>query len=148
MIKTIETLPDLSHSISSLYQIGSMKLFLFDPDRTDGSTLGVDKDCYTGLMKMTSQGAVGWGTFTLPHGEHPIDLVKWASIFMSLKGLSIPDAFLYIQSNRLCWGEVRGDLAAAALSDLADNIEYPLMNEPFQMEENELLQQSLSYFSF
>lgn len=148
MVKAIEALPDLSQSDLTLYRIDSMKLFLFDYDWLEGFAPGSGARGYTGLLRMAARGAVGWGAFAFPRGEQPLDLVKWAAVYMPLKGLSIPEVFHVIQGNRLCWGTVRGDLVAAALSDLADNIEYPPAHDPFQLEEDECLRQSVSYFSF
>ncbi|WP_139305784.1 hypothetical protein [Paenibacillus sp. GP183] len=83
--------------------------------------------------------------------EH-FDFIRWASVFMHIKGLSISDAVHFVQNHKEPWGTIRTELASSALQDLITHLQNPNINVPqninIPMERSFLFDQSQSYFSF
>jgi hypothetical protein len=150
-VQTTDPLPDLYRTELQQCRIGSMEVFRFDcePIRSRHPGNGGDSDC--GYLKISGNGMNGWGACRLACMKQPFDLVQWASVFINLKGLSIPDAFRYIQCKEEAWGAARASLAAAALTDLATKLLFPSppeRHDDLSWERPYLIEHSKSYFSF
>ncbi|WP_052759555.1 hypothetical protein [Paenibacillus sp. DMB20] len=75
-----------------------------------------------GLLKICSGAKAGYAEYVLPDTREYADIVRWASIFSRLKGLTVADAVHCVEQNRTEWGIHRTMLAEAALTDLAAHI--------------------------
>jgi hypothetical protein len=129
-------------------KIGSMEVFRFDCELIKMYIPGNTSDCNCGWFKICGSGVNGWGQYMMPCMTKPLDLVRWASVFMELKGHTIPEAFLHIQSKEEAWGPIRKELAESALKDLAAKLLNPLKREELTLQRSYLIEHSESYYSF
>ncbi|MCZ8515828.1 hypothetical protein O9H85_26135 [Paenibacillus filicis] len=148
MLEIVDPLPVLKDIRLLNGKIGSMEVFRFDCELIKIRIPGNSCDCNCGLLKISSKGVYGWGEYILPYNTKSFDLVQWASVFTNLKGLSIPEAFQYIQSKDAAWGNIRRELAESALTDLASKLISPQKHKELTVERSYLMEHSQSYFSF
>ncbi|MDF2719413.1 MAG: hypothetical protein K0R28_6338 [Paenibacillus sp.] len=150
-LQTTDPLPDLNRTELQQCRIGSMEIFRFDCEPIRIRHPGNDGDYDCGYLKISGNGMNGWGAYRLACMKRPFDLVRWASVFIRLKGLSISDAFLYIQCKEEAWGAARASLAESALKDLASKLQFPSpleRRDDLSMDGPYLIEHCKSYFSF
>jgi hypothetical protein len=154
MLKLEDPLPawseqDLSDLAAA--KISYMEIFRFDckliKDRLQDSFV----PCHCGLLKISCRQAIGFAEYILPDFKSNSDLIRWASVYMKLKGLSIPEAILCVQEKAEAWGAIRAGLAKSALTELEANIRNPL--PPVKaairsLDRNYLIERSEAYFAF
>jgi hypothetical protein len=145
-----DPLPDLVNQNVLNSKICSMEIYQFDCRFTQTRIHDFSNKCHCGLFKITSHGVSGWGEYMVKD-EH-FDFVRWASVFMHIKGLSISDAIQFVKNHHESWGQIRTELASSTLLDLIHHLQNPKINVPqninFSLERSFLFDQSQSYFSF
>ncbi|WP_409343196.1 hypothetical protein [Paenibacillus sp. MBLB4367] len=150
MALRIEDLPVSYDLHLAHYRIGAVELYRFDREsfRPIDSADGSGYCC--GLLKITSGNSFGWGAYALLCPQRHFDLVRWANVYMQLKGLSVAEAVHCVRSKGSAWGLERKTLAEAALLDLANDLrrESPLQRKACMLERSALIACSESYFSF
>lgn len=134
------------------YRISSMEVFRFDCRFLQNQLPIWNTDGYDcGLLKISSGGLSGWGEYVMPCSKENVDLVRWASVFSKLKGLSVAEALRFPEVTNKAWGTVRTRLAESALLDLAFKIRYPFITHKdiaSSLGHARLLDRSQAYFSF
>jgi hypothetical protein len=149
MIQLSDPLPSLDNQNVLNCKVCSMEIYQFDCRFTEKRIRDFSK-CHCGLFKISSNGISGWGEYRVKD-EH-FDFVRWASVFMHIKGLSISDAIHFVQNHNESWGPIRTELASSTLLDLITHLQNPNTNAPqninFSLERSFLFDQSQSYFSF
>ncbi|MGG4499721.1 hypothetical protein [Paenibacillus polymyxa] len=106
-----------------------------------------------GLLTMSCNGAQGVAEYKLPEIKGTFDLVRWASVFTSLKGLSLTEAEQYIKHHADHWGPVKTELALSALSDLAAHANSYILSPTAttlhpRISRSYLIEHGLVYYSF
>ncbi|RUS45825.1 hypothetical protein [Cohnella sp. AR92] len=132
-------------------RIGSMEIFLYEHSFIRDHLPGTPEDWNCGLFKISSGGCCGWEEFRLPPTAARIDLIRFASVFRSLKKLSVADAYVRVQTHGSAWGSDRQQLAEAALLSLALQLQHkkPSPDSRSSAAERALLFDcSQAYFSF
>ncbi|WP_239645138.1 hypothetical protein [Paenibacillus polymyxa] len=102
---------------------------------------------------MSCNGAQGLAEYELPEIKGAFDLVRWASVFTSLKGLSLTEAEQYIQHHADHWGPDKTELALSALSDLTAHANLHILSPlatilPPRISRSYLIEHGLVYYSF
>jgi hypothetical protein len=176
-IRRVPTMASITEFAPRLYdltlmncKIDSMELFRFDRaimkhpapraaphaqlgDTCWQSTAHPEKcgDFCCGLFKITSVGYSGWGTFAMTYPQGHFDLVRWASVYMRLKGLPVAEALQIVKTGSGAWGAERRGTAEAALIDLANKLLQQSSQEnknEFALRHDYLIEVSEAYFSF
>lgn len=135
-------------------KIGSMEIYQFEGRLFNERVSGMTGSRSWGLFRISGSGSSGWGEYILPAGGKRIDLIHWSSVFMKLKGRSLPDALQQARTCREQWGRERCELAESALLDLARRLRHPEAQapavgmSPVMLERACLIEQAQSYFSF
>ncbi|SEC45302.1 hypothetical protein SAMN05443246_4159 [Paenibacillus sp. GP183] len=149
MIELTDPLPKLENQSVLNRKICSMEIYQFDCQFTEKRIRDLS-NCHCGLFKISSNGISGWGEYRVKD-EH-FDFVRWASVFMHIKGLTISDAIHFVQNHNESLGTIRTELASSALQDLIHHLQNPNTNAPqhinISLERSFLFDQSQSYFSF
>ncbi|MCZ8513561.1 hypothetical protein O9H85_14180 [Paenibacillus filicis] len=151
MMKLTDPLPDLTEKRLKYNKIGSIEIFRLDCKIIENCLPHISSECICGLLKISSNGLAGWGEYILPCTKQNFDIVQWASVFVNIKGLSIPDGMCYVQSKNENWGQVRKDLAETALMDLDFQLQNPFKRQKYNnitLERSFLIEHSQAYFSF
>jgi hypothetical protein len=153
MLKLADPLDVLTEPSFELFKIGSMEIYQFDCLLLKKRIPQITNECSCGLLKISSNGLSGWEECILPSREKRFDLIHWASVFKSLKGLSIGEAIACVRNKREVWGQERCEVAESALHDLVWQIQNHDAVKPQQingivMERSFLIEQSRSYYSF
>ncbi|MEK3917782.1 hypothetical protein [Paenibacillus sp. FSL H7-0331] len=135
------------------YKIGSMEIYQFDCLLLKGRIPQITSDGSCGLLKISSRGWNGWAEWNLPCCGNKFDLIQWASVLIKLKGLTITDAFAFVNTKQQAWGTERCELVKAALHDLVTQIHNQNTKQLSDangiiLERSRLIEQSRSYFSF
>ncbi|GLX66360.1 hypothetical protein [Paenibacillus glycanilyticus] len=130
-----------------------IEIYRFDNKQIQKQTPWIDSDCVCGVLKLSCNGYHGWAEYLL-HGVHKeFDLIRWANVFIQLKGISISEAVVRVKGMEEEWGAERQALIETAVLDLEWNIQHPFAvkrqnREDAQRERAQLIEQSQSYFSF
>lgn len=144
--------PVINENELALYRISSMEVFRFDCRFLHNQLPPWNAGAYDcGLLKISSDGLSGWGEYISPCSKENVDLVRWASVFAKLKGLSVAEAIRCAEATNEAWGLVRTRLAESALLDLAFKIRYPFTvhkDIASSLGYARLLDRSQAYFSF
>lgn len=122
-------------------------------DRKWLEELGLDGSdhCICGILKMSSYGAAGWAEYKITGDASKFQLIRWATLFMRLKGRSIAEGLQLIDDQKVEWGLDRIQLAEDALLALCRNLLAPVPPQSdniVSLERNILIDRSISYFSF
>ncbi|ANF94855.1 hypothetical protein [Paenibacillus bovis] len=129
--------------------VGSLEIYLYDHQR-----LSLPDSCgmlHCGLLRISLADGSGWAEYEFSDGLRRLDLVRWASVFQRLKGLTVQQALEYVHVHRQNWGHTRAQLAIEALhnymirqSESADSLLYrqPLTERQF------LSDYAQAYYSF
>jgi hypothetical protein len=134
------------------FRISFMEVFQFDPGNapynSDNQALN---RCFC-LLRITYNGLSGWGECLFSCPCKHLDLVKWASPFEKLKGLSVQDAIAYLDTNKLNLGKERFQLVEHALNQLTNKLVNSLLPETVMteydlMNEETLIQRAQSYYA-
>ncbi|MGG4219145.1 hypothetical protein ABEW32_13075 [Paenibacillus jamilae] len=131
--------------------IGSMAIIQYDHRQFPNPEQYQHHCC--GLLTMSSNGAQGLAEYKLPEIKGTFDLVRWASVFTSLKGLSLTEAEQYIKQHADHWGPVKTELALSALSDLTVHANSYTLSPtaiilPPRISRAYLIEHGLVYYSF
>ncbi|MEC0209803.1 hypothetical protein P4H70_12765 [Paenibacillus ehimensis] len=151
MLKLSDPLPEVNGAILSTSRIGLIEVYRFDCRLIEARITGNCRDCYCGLLKLSSHGVNGWAEYIVPDTKPYADIVRWTSVFLKLKGLSVSDAVSYVRSHAEAWGPVRTDIAEAALADLTAQLLNPAAghdHEGAAFERSRLIDCSQAYCSF
>ncbi|MDF2652602.1 MAG: hypothetical protein K0Q73_8407 [Paenibacillus sp.] len=146
-----ETLEIIDESFLKEHRIGSMEIFRYDCNWLKKCVEENAKNCECGLFKISSGHLNGYAEFQLTGKQQAADLVRFASVFGSLKGLSIYESIRLIHAHEGIWGKPRKELVEAALSNLINNIkQFGLVKPMIELnwESFILFDYSESYFSF
>ncbi|MBB3068917.1 hypothetical protein FHS14_001904 [Paenibacillus baekrokdamisoli] len=104
------------------------------------------------IVCISSGGMLGWSECLLPDwSQASFDIVRWASVFLKLKGLSIPESIGYVRSHHDTWGQEKSAIAEAALIALEGSLEHPLEWQRASNHEETrsfLFHHAQSYYSF
>jgi hypothetical protein len=150
MIQLSDPLPSLDNQNVLNSKVCSMEIYQFDCRFTEKRIHVFSNECHCGLFKISSNGIHGWGEYRVK--DVHFDFVRWASVFMHIKGLSISDAIHFVQNHNESWGDIRTELASSALLDLIHHLQNPNTRTPqninITLERSFLFDQSQSYFSF
>ncbi|NHN33651.1 hypothetical protein [Paenibacillus agricola] len=135
------------------FKIGSMEIYQFDCLLIKKLIPQITNECSCGLLKISSNGLSGWEECILPSSEKRFDLIHWASVFLSIKGLPIAEAIAFVHKKREAWGQERCEVAKSALDDLVWHIKNPnavklQKTNGIVLERSFLIEQSRSYYSF
>ncbi|MCZ8515555.1 hypothetical protein O9H85_24740 [Paenibacillus filicis] len=151
MQKCSDPLPEFRQEAYLNQRIGHIEIFQNDCALIDAAVGDSCKGCSCGMLKISSRGLCGWGEYVLPGVEKPLDLVRWASVLMQLKGLTVEAGLRYVGGKREAWGSVRAELAESALLDLAQRLSEPpelkLSPPSRSLERPSLIDRSQAYFS-
>lgn len=154
MLELCEPLPLLSdNDLTELttIKINHMEVFRLDNKLVENRLIATMDSRNCGILKITNHGAAGFAEYVLPDTKLNDDLVRWASVFKKMKGLTITEALHYVQDTEQAWGPIRQQLAIAALTDLAISLVHPL-HQPEKavrtLEWSALIERSQSYYSF
>ncbi|SMF64978.1 hypothetical protein SAMN05661091_0123 [Paenibacillus uliginis N3/975] len=120
MAKITDSLPQLTEHKLHETMIRYMEIFRFDGNSAEQDIPWNDKSTNCGLFKISCSGASGYAEYALPDTREYADLVRWSSVFMRLKGLTVAEAISTVQKQQ--WGAVRTMLAESALKDLSANL--------------------------
>lgn len=147
-----DPLPGLESS-SFRYEgtIRSIEIFRLDQELTRRLFSDNGKDSICGYMKLSGNGFSSWSEYRLPYNNKTFDLVRWASVFMNLKGLDVARAFQLVQEKEECWGNVRKELAESALRNWVPAFRSPIHFPPqvdIPKEHTYFIEHADSYFSF
>ncbi len=151
MLTLSDPLPKVNEAILSTSRIGLIEVYRFDCRFMESGLAGNCRDCNCGLLKLSSHGVNGWAEYVVPSTKPYADIVRWTSIFLKLKGLSVSEAAGYVRSHAAAWGPVRTDIAAAALADLTARLLDPSAEhdrEGAAFERPRLIDRSQAYCSF
>lgn len=151
MLKLSDPLPEVNGAILSTSRIGLIEVYRFDCRLIEARITGNCHDCNCGLLKLSSHGVNGWAEYIVPDTKPYADIVRWTSVFLKLKGLSVSDAVSYVRSHAEAWGPVRTDIAEAALADLTAQLLNPAAghdHEGAAFERSRLIDCSQAYCSF
>ncbi|MHB0882610.1 hypothetical protein ACYCSE_12395 [Paenibacillus sp. SEL1] len=145
------TLAQPTSSQATQLRIGSMEMIQYDYRQFPDSEPYQHHCC--GLLTMSCNGAQGLAEYELPEIKGAFDLVRWASVFTSLKGLSLTEAEQYIQHHADHWGPDKTELALSALSDLTAHANLHILSPtatilPSRISRSYLIVHGLVYYSF
>lgn len=149
MAKITDPLPELTEHKLQEATIRYMEIFRFDCNSADLHIPLSGKSLNCGLFKISCSGASGYAEYVLPDTREYADLVRWSSVFMSLKGMSVAEALQFTLEQP--WGAVRTMLAASALKDLAANLSQCHERQrlgSLPLERSFLMDCSRAYFLF
>ncbi|MBD3921439.1 hypothetical protein H8B09_21900 [Paenibacillus sp. PR3] len=154
MLELIEPLPlliDKDPAERTTFKISHMEVFRMDCKLAENNPIRNIDSYNCGLLKIAGQGAAGFAEYVIPDTKLNHDLVRWASVFKKLKGLSIAEALRYVQDKEEAWGPTRQEAAIAALTDLSMSLIDPLHQPETSvrsLEWSALIERSQSYYSF
>jgi hypothetical protein len=150
MIQLTDPLPSLDNQNVLNCKVCSMEIYQFDCRFSEKRIHDLSSKCHCGLFNISSNGISGWGEYRVK--EEHFDFVRWASVLMHIKGLSISDAIQFVQNHNESWGHIRTELASSALLDLITHLQNPNNSKPqninISLERSFLFDHSQSYFSF
>lgn len=132
-------------------KIRSMEIYRFDNHSAEQFAFRGGDLYNCGLLKIGCGGKAGYAEYVLPRTAEYEDLVRWASVFTQLKGLTLTEAQLCVDDNRCLWGSRRSVLAEAALEDLALHMQRNEERGRFGriwLERTFLMACSRAYYSF
>ncbi|WP_163853360.1 hypothetical protein [Paenibacillus elgii] len=151
MLKLSDPLPEVNEGVLSTSRIGLIEVYRFDCRLIEARIAGNCRDCNCGLLKLSSHGVNGWAEYVVPNTQPYADIVRWTSVFLKLKGLSVCEAVSYVRSHAAAWGPVRTDIAEVALADLTAQLLNPSAghaHEGASFERSRLIDRSQAYCSF
>lgn len=130
-------------------KICTMEIYQYDP-RFVKERLHSEADSLVVLLKVYSGGACGRAELQLSGGQNELDLVRFASVFRCLKGLSPTAGLEYACEHLTEWGQERKQLAEAALLDLTRKLaaSESLSSPASYAEQCLLFDCSQAYYSF
>lgn len=146
-----KTLAQPKTSKATQLRIGSMAIIQYDYRQFPDSKHVQHRCC--GLLTMSCNGAQGMAEYELPEIKGTFDLVRWASVFTLLKGLSFTEAHQYIQHHADNWGHVKTELALSTLSDLTTHVNLQSLSPATpivkpRISRSYLIKHGLVYYSF
>ncbi|WP_052714256.1 hypothetical protein [Paenibacillus dauci] len=129
--------------------IGSLEIYLYDHQ-----CLSLPDSCmmlHCGLLRISLAGGSGWAEYEFSDGQRRLDLVRWASVFRRLKGLTVQQALAYVEIHRQVWGHTRSQLAIEALHNYTIRQNEAEDSTPFRQpltERQFLGDYAQAYYSF
>lgn len=132
-------------------KIGHIEVFQFNPQESELISTDSVESCYC-LFHISSNGVSGWGDCIFSCECKHLDLVRWATVFEKMKGLTISEAVLLVQSKQLEWGDDRYRLAMMSLENLIkesrhrEDLTEPLIHFS-NLENQTLFEKAQSYYS-
>ncbi|MBB6733719.1 hypothetical protein [Cohnella zeiphila] len=141
MMATVEPLPfpDVESPLRS--KISYMELFLLDRD----PFVPVPRVVW---LHLYCDGFSGWGRCEIPLMRKHLDLLQWASVFLSWREHPLAECLDQARVHGESWGAERRILAQSALLDLAERMAAPFRRRTSLMPEpraDELIDRSESY---
>jgi hypothetical protein len=127
-----------------------MEVFRFDRCSAERFIPWSNLDWNCGLFKISCKDAAGYAEYALPSNKEFTDLVRWASVFTRLKGMSVTEAVRYAQKHHQ-WGSARMQLAVSALADLETNRQQHITRKrlgSLSLERSFLMDCSEAYYFF
>lgn len=151
MIQYTEAIPLIRKEQLITYKIGAMEIFRYDQTRMPFMKQELE-NC-SGQLKISSLGFTGYGEYTVMNSHEYQDIVRWARVFIHLKGLTLWQAYDYVDNHRSCWGVVRAELAESALNNLVlqiGNLPITPSHERHERlyQRTMLIECSTAYYSF
>ncbi|RTE06421.1 hypothetical protein [Paenibacillus whitsoniae] len=141
----------IDQSILKEHRIRSMEIFRYDCNWLKTCVEENVNNCECGLFKISCGPLHGYAEFRLPSKQQTGDLIRFASVFGSLKGRTIDECIRLIQVYEGLWGPARKELVETALSNLINKIKQSgLVKAKIESkwESFILFDYSESYFSF
>lgn len=145
-----ESIKPVQQAAAANVTICAMEVFLYDSRYVIDHLSHAESGSMVVLLKIYSGGVCGRAELQLRERPAHLDLVRFASVFRHLKGLSPAEGLVHASGHCPGWGEDRQQLAEAALQDLRSKLASSLtvLPQAAYAEQSVLFECSQAYYSF